>query len=308
MSKDIHDHRILILDFGSQYTQLIARRIREIGVYCELWAWDVTEEQIREFNPQGIILSGGPESTTEQGSPRAPEYVFTAGVPVLGVCYGMQTMAMQLGGMVQSSTEREFGYASVDVLTDSRLFAGIQDTLSANGQPQLDVWMSHGDKVTAIPADFTTVAMTETCPFAAMAQEEKRFYGVQFHPEVTHTRQGQRMLENFVRDICGCDALWTPATIIEDAVVRMREQIGNDHVILGLSGGVDSSVTALLLHRAIGERLTCVFVDNGLLRLNEADQVMEMFGDQFGLNIIRVDAEQRFLDALSGIADPELKR
>ncbi|MGL4957557.1 MAG: glutamine-hydrolyzing GMP synthase, partial [Plesiomonas sp.] len=181
-------------------------------------------------------------------------------------------------------------------------------TLSANGQPQLDVWMSHGDKVTAIPADFTTVAMTETCPFAAMAQEEKRFYGVQFHPEVTHTRQGQRMLENFVRDICGCDALWTPATIIEDAVVRMREQIGNDHVILGLSGGVDSSVTALLLHRAIGERLTCVFVDNGLLRLNEADQVMEMFGDQFGLNIIRVDAEQRFLDALSGIADPELKR
>ncbi|MGL5045314.1 MAG: glutamine-hydrolyzing GMP synthase, partial [Plesiomonas sp.] len=226
MSKDIHDHRILILDFGSQYTQLIARRIREIGVYCELWAWDVTEEQIREFNPQGIILSGGPESTTEQGSPRAPEYVFTAGVPVLGVCYGMQTMAMQLGGMVQSSTEREFGYASVDVLTDSRLFAGIQDTLSANGQPQLDVWMSHGDKVTAIPADFTTVAMTETCPFAAMAQEEKRFYGVQFHPEVTHTRQGQRMLENFVRDICGCDALWTPATIIEDAVVRMREQIG----------------------------------------------------------------------------------
>ncbi len=308
MTQNIHQDRILILDFGSQYTQLLARRVREIGVYCELWAWDVSEAQIRDFNPSGIILSGGPESTTESGSPRAPEYVFQAGVPVLGVCYGMQTMAMQMGGRVESSTEREFGYAKVDITSPSALFDGIQDSLSDDGKAVLDVWMSHGDKVTAIPADFTTVASTESCPFAIMANEEKRFYGVQFHPEVTHTHQGQRMLQRFVLDICGCAALWTPATIIEDAVARMREQIGDDEVILGLSGGVDSSVTALLLHRAIGKRLTCVFVDNGLLRLNEAEQVMAMFGDQFGLNIIHVNAEDRFLAALAGIADPEAKR
>ncbi|UCQ56965.1 glutamine-hydrolyzing GMP synthase [Edwardsiella piscicida] len=308
MTQNIHQDRILILDFGSQYTQLLARRVREIGVYCELWAWDVSEAQIREFNPSGIILSGGPESTTEAGSPRAPEYVFQAGVPVLGVCYGMQTMAMQLGGRVESSTEREFGYAKVEVTAPGRLFDGIQDALSANGNAVLDVWMSHGDKVTAIPSDFTTVASTETCPYAIMANEEKRFYGVQFHPEVTHTHQGQHMLQRFVLEICGRAALWTPATIIEDAVARMREQIGDDEVILGLSGGVDSSVTALLLHRAIGKRLTCVFVDNGLLRLNEAEQVMDMFGDRFGLNIIHVNAEARFLSALSGIADPEVKR
>ncbi|WP_370557302.1 glutamine-hydrolyzing GMP synthase [Edwardsiella tarda] len=308
MTQNIHQDRILILDFGSQYTQLLARRVREIGVYCELWAWDVSEAQIRDFNPSGIILSGGPESTTESGSPRAPEYVFQAGVPVLGVCYGMQTMAMQMGGRVESSTEREFGYAKVEITSPSALFDGIQDSLSDDGKAVLDVWMSHGDKVTAIPADFTTVASTESCPFAIMANEEKRFYGVQFHPEVTHTHQGQRMLQRFVLDICDCAALWTPATIIEDAVARMREQIGDDEVILGLSGGVDSSVTALLLHRAIGKRLTCVFVDNGLLRLNEAEQVMAMFGDQFGLNIIHVNAEDRFLAALAGIADPEAKR
>ncbi|WP_205437642.1 glutamine-hydrolyzing GMP synthase [Edwardsiella tarda] len=308
MTQNIHQDRILILDFGSQYTQLLARRVREIGVYCELWAWDVSEAQIRDFNPSGIILSGGPESTTESGSPRAPEYVFQAGVPVLGVCYGMQTMAMQMGGRVESSTEREFGYAKVEITSPSALFDGIQDSLSDDGKAVLDVWMSHGDKVTAIPADFTTVASTESCPFAIMANEEKRFYGVQFHPEVTHTHQGQRMLQRFVLDICGCAALWTPATIIEDAVARMREQIVDDEVILGLSGGVDSSVTALLLHRAIGKRLTCVFVDNGLLRLNEAEQVMAMFGDQFGLNIIHVNAEDRFLAALAGIADPEAKR
>jgi GMP synthase (glutamine-hydrolysing) len=308
MTKNIHKHRILILDFGSQYTQLVARRVREIGVYCELWAWDVSEEQIREFNPSGIILSGGPESTTETNSPRAPEYVFTAGVPVLGVCYGMQTMAMQLGGHVQGSNEREFGYAQVEITTDSALVRGIEDALSPTGKPLLDVWMSHGDKVTAIPSDFVTVASTDTCPFAIMANEEKRFYGVQFHPEVTHTRQGQRMLERFVLDICQCEALWTPATIIEDAVERIREQVGEDHVILGLSGGVDSSVTAMLLHRAIGKRLTCVFVDNGLLRLNEADQVLEMFGDHFGLNIVHVAAEDRFLSALAGVDEPEAKR
>ncbi|WP_159566919.1 glutamine-hydrolyzing GMP synthase [Budvicia diplopodorum] len=308
MSKNIHKHRILILDFGSQYTQLIARRVREIGVYCELWAWDVSEAQIREFQPTGIILSGSPESTTEAGSPRAPEYVFSAGIPVLGICYGMQTMAMQLGGQVQGSTEREFGYAKVDIVAQSEFIRDIQDCLSAEGRPQLDVWMSHGDKVTAIPAGFEAVARTETCPFAIMANEDKRFYGIQFHPEVTHTHQGLNLLKRFVLDICGCEALWTPATIIDDAIERIREQVGEDEVILGLSGGVDSSVTAMLLHRAIGKRLTCVFVDNGLLRLNEATQVMEMFGDHFGLNIIHVEAEHRFLSALAGIDEPEAKR
>ncbi|MCD1124684.1 glutamine-hydrolyzing GMP synthase [Jinshanibacter sp. LJY008] len=308
MSKNIHQQRILILDFGSQYTQLIARRVREIGVYCELWAWDVNEAQIREFNPTGIILSGSPESTTEAGSPRAPEYVFNAGVPVLGICYGMQTMAMQLGGKVQGSDEREFGYAKVDIINDSEFVRDIHDSLSAEGKSQLDVWMSHGDKVTAIPAGFTAVASTDTCPFAIMANEEKHFYGLQFHPEVTHTNQGLRLLKRFVLDICGCEALWTPASIIDDAIERIRQQVGEDEVILGLSGGVDSSVTAMLLHRAIGKRLTCVFVDNGLLRLNEAEQVMDMFGDRFGLNIIHVPAEQRFLSALAGINDPEAKR
>ncbi|HGD3319629.1 TPA: glutamine-hydrolyzing GMP synthase [Proteus mirabilis] len=308
MTANIHNHRILILDFGSQYTQLIARRIREIGVYCELWAWDVTEEQIRQFNPNGIILSGGPESTTEDNSPRAPEYVFNAGVPVLGICYGMQTMSMQLGGDVEVSGEREFGYSQVEIRETCELFRDIQDSVSEDGKPLLDVWMSHGDKVTAIPADFVTIASTETCPFAIMANEEKRFYGVQFHPEVTHTHQGLAILKRFVLDICGCDALWTSAAIIEDTVARLKQQIGDDHVILALSGGVDSSVTALLLNRAIGKRLTCVFVDNGLLRLNEAKQVMAMFKGKFDLNIIHVEAEDRFLTALKGENDPEKKR
>jgi GMP synthase (glutamine-hydrolysing) len=308
MNKNIHHHRILILDFGSQYTQLIARRVREIGVYCELWAWDVTEAQIRDFNPTGIILSGGPESVTEAGSPRAPAYVFEAGVPVLGVCYGMQTMAEQLGGKVQGSDEREFGYAQVEVLAPNKLFAKIEDHIGANGNALLDVWMSHGDKVVQIPAGFTTIAQTPTCPHAAIADEARQFFGVQFHPEVTHTRQGLRMLEHFVVDICGCDKLWTPASIIEDAIVRLKQQIGDDQVILGLSGGVDSSVVAMLLHRAIGKNLTCVFVDNGLLRLNEGKQVMDMFGDHFGLNIIKVDAEERFLSALAGVNEPEAKR
>ncbi|MBD2815132.1 glutamine-hydrolyzing GMP synthase [Xenorhabdus sp. Flor] len=308
MTTNIHQHRILILDFGSQYTQLIARRIREIGVYCELWTWNVTEEQIRAFNPNGIILSGGPESTTENDSPRAPEYVFNAGVPVLGVCYGMQTMSMQLGGEVSNSNEREFGYAQVEIKGDSELFRGIQDALNESGTPVLDVWMSHGDKITAIPEGFTTVASTDSCPFAIMANDEKRFYGVQFHPEVTHTHQGLNILKRFVLNICQCEALWTPASIIDDIVERLRAQIGDDHVILALSGGVDSSVTALLLNRAIGKRLTCVFVDNGLLRLNEADQVMEMFAGKFDLNIVHVKAEDRFLSALAGIDDPEAKR
>ncbi len=304
---NIHNHKILILDFGSQYTQLIARRVREIGVYCELWAWDVTEEQIREFNPTGIILSGGPESTTEENSPRAPEYVFNAGVPVLGICYGMQTMAMQLGGLTEPSNHREFGYASVDLQVQDALFAKLNDDPTACG-PKLDVWMSHGDKVTRLPNDFQTTAVTSTCPIAAMSDERRRFYGVQFHPEVTHTKSGLELLKNFVIDICGCATNWTPENIIEDAVARIKAQVGDDEVILGLSGGVDSSVTALLLHRAIGKNLHCVFVDNGLLRLNEGDQVMEMFGDKFGLNIVRVNAEDRFLDALKGIDEPEAKR
>ncbi|WP_417616913.1 glutamine-hydrolyzing GMP synthase [Oceanisphaera sp.] len=308
MTKNIHDNRILILDFGSQYTQLIARRVRELGVYCELWAWDVTEAQIRDFNPNGIILSGGPESVTEANSPRAPQYVFEAGVPVFGICYGMQTMAEQLGGSVAGSSEREFGYAQVQRVADCALFANIEDAINADGQPLLDVWMSHGDKVVALPEGFKKVAQTGSCPFAAMADETRHFYGVQFHPEVTHTRQGARMLEHFIRTICGCEALWTPATIIDDAVARIREQVGSDKVLLGLSGGVDSSVTAMLLHRAIGSQLTCVFVDNGLLRLNEAEQVMEMFGDHFGLNIIHVPAEDRFLSALAGEDEPEAKR
>ena len=304
---NIHNHKILILDFGSQYTQLIARRVREIGVYCELWAWDVTEQQIRDFNPTGIILSGGPESTTEDNSPRAPEYVFNAGVPVLGICYGMQTMAMQLGGLTETSEQREFGYASVSLENPTALFADLND--EPNTTPaKLDVWMSHGDKVTCLPHNFQVTATTSTCPIAAMADESRRFYGVQFHPEVTHTKSGLELLRNFVVGICGCATNWTPENIIEDAVARIKAQVGDEQVILGLSGGVDSSVTALLLHRAIGKNLHCVFVDNGLLRLNEADQVMEMFGDKFGLNIIRVDAENRFLDALKGICDPEAKR
>jgi len=308
MTKNIHDYRILILDFGSQYTQLIARRIREIGVYCELWGWDASEQDIRDFAPNGIILSGGPETVTGEGTPRAPGYVFEAGVPVLGICYGMQTMAHQLGGQVQGSDEREFGYAQVEVTKSSALFKNIEDALAEDGNALLDVWMSHGDKVVAIPSGFKTVAVTASCPHAAMADEQRHFYGVQFHPEVTHTRQGKRMLEHFVLEICNCEALWTASSIIDEAVANIKSQVGEDEVILGLSGGVDSSVVAMLLHRAIGSKLTCVFVDNGLLRLNEAEQVMEMFGDHFGLNIIKVDAETRFLDALQGVEDPEHKR
>ncbi|MFO6424907.1 glutamine-hydrolyzing GMP synthase [Motilimonas sp. KMU-193] len=309
MSNNIHEHRILILDFGSQYTQLIARRIREIGVYCELWSWDVEEQDIKDFAPNGIVLAGGPESVTAPNSPRAPEYVFNAGVPVLGICYGMQTMSEQLGGkVIKGEGEGEFGYAQVEVLETCSLFKAIEDAVAQNGNALLDVWMSHGDKVSAIPAGFSQVAKTATCQFAAMANEEKKFYGVQFHPEVTHTRQGARMLEHFVKDICQCECLWTPASIIEDAVARIKEQVGDDEVILGLSGGVDSSVVAMLIQRAIGDKLTCVFVDNGLLRLNEGQQVMDMFGNHFGLNIVHVQAEDRFLNALKGQSDPEQKR
>ncbi|MGB1922941.1 MAG: glutamine-hydrolyzing GMP synthase, partial [Alcanivorax sp.] len=305
--KDIHAQRILILDFGSQYTQLIARRVREIGVYCEIRAFDMTAEEIREFAPKGIILSGGPESVTAAETPRAPEAVFEAGIPVLGICYGMQTMAEQLGGKVIAGEKHEFGYARVEKAEKNRLLDGIVDH-EEQGKEYLDVWMSHGDRVGEMPAGFVTTATTGSCPIAGMANDEKRFYGIQFHPEVTHTLQGGRLLERFVRELCDCEALWTPSNIINDAIDTIREQVGTDEVILGLSGGVDSSVVAALLHKAIGDQLTCVFVDNGLLRHQEGDQVMEMFADHMGVRVIRVDAEDHFLSRLAGEADPEKKR
>lgn len=309
MSQDIHAQRILILDFGSQFTQLIARRIREIGLYSEVRAWDMTDAEITEFNPKGIILAGGPESVTAAGSPRAPELVFNLGVPVLGICYGMQTMAVQLGGKVEQSAQREFGYAQVSVETQSELFADIKDKTDAKtGKDLLDVWMSHGDKVTQLPTDFELMASTDSCPIAGMYNAEKKFFGIQFHPEVTHTLQGKRILERFVLEICECEALWTPAKIIEDQITKVQAQVGTNKVLLGLSGGVDSSVVAALLHKAIGDQLTCVFVDHGLMRKNEGDMVMEMFANNMGVKVIRVNAEDLFLSKLKGESDPETKR
>ncbi|MBT3144184.1 glutamine-hydrolyzing GMP synthase [Neptunomonas phycophila] len=309
MTTDIHAQRILILDFGSQYTQLIARRVREIGVFSEIRAWDMTEEEIREFNPKGIILAGGPESVTELDSPRAPQIVFDLGVPVLGICYGMQTMAEQLGGKVSGSEHREFGYARVRLAdSPSRLLEGIDDHIANNGSLSLDVWMSHGDKVIELPEGFSVIASTESAPIAAMCHPAKQLFGVQFHPEVTHTKQGGRILERFIREICGTDALWTAANIISDQIEKVREQVGNQKVLLGLSGGVDSSVVAALLHKAIGDQLTCVFVDNGLLRKKEGDQVMDMFAKNMGVKVIRADAEDMFLSRLLGESDPETKR
>jgi len=310
MNQDIHASRILILDFGAQYTQLIARRVREIGVYCEIHPWDMDEDAIRAFNPLGIILSGGPESVTAGiAAPRAPRLVFEMGVPVFGICYGMQTMAEQLGGKVESSDLREFGYAQVKVHGDGALLRDIRDHIDhADGAPLLDVWMSHGDKVVAMPPSFSLMASTPSCPIAGMFDAARHFYAVQFHPEVTHTIQGIRLFEHFVLNICGAEALWTPANIIEDAIQTVRGQVGGSKVLLGLSGGVDSSVVAALLHRAIGDQLTCVFVDNGLLRKNEGDQVMDMFARNMGVKVIRADAEKIFLDKLAGVADPERKR
>lgn len=308
MTSNIHDHRILILDFGSQYTQLIARRIREAGVYCELRNPEITEAEIREFNPKGIILSGGPDSTIGEAAPSAPQIVFEMGLPVFGICYGMQTMAAQLGGAVESSNHREFGYAQIRARGHSELLRDIEDHTTAEGWGMLDVWMSHGDRVSELPEGFRVIASTDSAPIAGMADEDRRFYGVQFHPEVTHTTQGQRMIERFLVDICGCECLWTSANIIEDSITAIREQVGDDDVLLGLSGGVDSSVVAALLHKAIGDQLTCVFVDNGLLRENEGDQVMAMFAKHMGIRVIRVDAEDRFLKELAGEADPEKKR
>ena len=308
MSQDIHRHRILILDFGSQYTQLIARRVRDIGVYCEIYAWDVTAADIRDFNPSGIILSGGPESVTAADSPCAPQVVFELDLPILGICYGMQTMAAQMGGAVQGSDTSEFGYAEIQCVSEDRLFSGIADRTDEQGRSVLDVWMSHGDKVTRLPDGFVRTAETDSCPIAAMAHGEKPWFGIQFHPEVTHTSLGKEIMERFVIELCGCEALWTPANIVEDAIQTVRAKVGSDKVLLGLSGGVDSSVVAALLHKAIGDQLTCVFVDNGLLRLNEGDQVMEMFASNMGVKLIRADAQERFLSRLAGVSEPEAKR
>ena len=300
--------KILILDFGSQVTQLIARRVREQQVYCELHSFDVSEQFIREFKPQGIILSGGPNSVYEAEEWRAPQVVFELGVPVLGICYGMQTMAQQLGGKVESSGKREFGYAEIRARGHSPLFNGIEDRTNDEGHGLLDVWMSHGDKVTELPAGFKVIASSESCPIAAMADETRQFYAVQFHPEVTHTIKGREMFAHFVHDICGCANDWTMPGYIDEAVAKIRQQVGKEDVILGLSGGVDSSVAAALIHRAIGDQLTCVFVDNGLLRLNEAEQVMQTFARNLGVKVIHVDATAQFMGHLQGVSDPEDKR
>lgn len=300
--------KILILDFGSQYTQLIARRVREANVYCELHPWDVSDDFIRTFKPAGIILSGGPNSVYEDETPRAPQTVFELGVPVLGICYGMQTMAAQLGGKVENATHREFGYAEIRAQSHSALLLDIQDRVNSEGHGLLDVWMSHGDKVTELPSGFKIIASNPSTPIAGMADEARKFYAVQFHPEVTHTKQGRAILSRFVHGICGCGRDWNMPDYVEEAVNRIRAEVGSDQVILGLSGGVDSSVAAALIHGAIGDQLTCVFVDNGLLRLNEAEQVMQTFAKNLGVKVIHVDASKKFLSDLAGVTDPEAKR
>lgn len=302
-----HD-RILILDFGSQVTQLIARRVREAHVYCEVHANDVSAEFIKEFNPAGIILSGSHMSAYEESNDQASAAVFEAGVPVLGICYGMQTMAQQLGGRVESGTKREFGYAEVRARNHTKLLEGIEDFKGEDGEGMLKVWMSHGDKVAELPPGFVVMASTPSCPIAGMADEARRFYAVQFHPEVTHTVKGREILQRFVLDICGCRPDWVMEDYITEAVESIRAQVGSDQVILGLSGGVDSSVAAALIHRAIGDQLTCVFVDNGLLRKNEREQVRETFEKHMGMKLIVVDAIDRFMTALAGETDPEKKR
>jgi GMP synthase (glutamine-hydrolysing) len=303
----MHD-RILILDFGSQVTQLIARRVREAHVYCEIHSCDVDEAFVRDFAPKGIILSGSHMSAHEESTDRAPDVVFSLGVPVLGICYGMQTMAQQLGGRVESGTKREFGYAEVRARGHTRLLDGLEDARNAEGHGLLKVWMSHGDKVVEMPAGFRLMASTDSCPIAGMADEARRFYAVQFHPEVTHTLQGAKMLQRFVLDICGCRPDWVMRDHIGEAVEQIRAQVGREEVILGLSGGVDSSVAAALIHRAIGDQLTCVFVDTGLLRLDEGAQVVETFQRHMGMKLVHVDASERFMSELRGVADPEEKR
>jgi GMP synthase (glutamine-hydrolysing) len=300
--------KILILDFGSQVTQLIARRVREAGVFSEVYSYDVSDDFVRSYGAAGIILSGGPNSVTEGDTPRAPQAVFEAGVPVLGICYGMQTMAAQLGGKVENGKVREFGYAEVRARGHTALLNGISDFVTAEGHGMLKVWMSHGDKVNEMPAGFKLMASTDNCPVAAMADEERKFYAVQFHPEVTHTLQGKAILGRFVHEICGCKSDWNMPDYISEAVEAIRKQVGSDEVILGLSGGVDSSVAAALIHRAIGDQLTCVFVDHGLLRLDEGKMVMNMFGKNLGVKVIHVDATEQFMGKLAGVSDPEAKR
>ena len=304
MHPDIHAHRLLILDFGSQYTQLIARRVREVGVYSEIHPWDMSDDDIKAYAPDGVILSGSPESVNLDIPPRVSHAVFELGVPVLGICFGMQTMAAELGGKVEASSHREFGYAEITP-GDSSLFGDLSDS---EDESVLKVWMSHGDRVEAIPPGFKATASSPNSPLAAMEDPSRHFYGVQFHPEVTHTLQGQEILRRFVRDICGCPGDWTAGNIVSDAIDHVREQVGDGKVLLGLSGGVDSSVVAALLHEAIGDQLVCVFVDHGLLRYNEGDQVMELFAEHLGVNVIRVNAAERFFDALKGVSDPEEKR
>jgi GMP synthase (glutamine-hydrolysing) len=305
---EVMHQKILILDFGAQYTQLIARRVRETHVYCELHPHDVSDDFIRQFAPQGVILSGGPASVWEDATPRAPKSVFELGVPVLGICYGMQTMAAQLGGKVESGRVREFGYAEVRARGHSALLRDVQDRVNSEGHGLLDVWMSHGDKVIAVPPGFKVIADNKATPIAAMADEKRRFYGVQFHPEVTHTLQGKAIIERFVRIICGLEGDWSMPAYLDEAIGRIRSEVGSEDVMLGLSGGVDSAVAAALIHRAIGRQLTCVFVDNGLLRLNEAEQVKQTFVKNLGAKVIHVDARERFLSELAGVADPEQKR
>ena len=304
MYPDIHAHRLLILDFGSQYTQLIARRVREHGVYSEVHPWDISDEDIRAFKPNGVILSGSPESVRFEDGPRASHLVFELGVPVLGICYGMQTMAAELGGKVETSSHREFGYAEI-TSNDSSLLAGLSDD---EEESLLKVWMSHGDRVAAIPPGFKATASSSNSPLAAMEDTARHFYGVQFHPEVTHTLQGEEILRRFVRNICGCPGNWTAGNIVSDGIDAVRAKVGDGKVLLGLSGGVDSSVVAALLHEAIGDQLVCVFVDHGLMRHNEGDQVMETFSEHMKLNVTRVNAADRFFSALEGVSDPEQKR
>jgi len=305
---NIHHHKILILDFGSQYTQLIARRIREIGVYCELFPYDVSSHFIENFNPSGVILSGGPDSVNDEKSARAPDIVFDLKVPILGICYGMQTMAVQLGGDARSAKKAEFGFAKIRARNHSKLLSGINDEINSDGHGLLDVWMSHGIEVTKLPPGFDLIASTENCPIAGFANNDKNYYGLQFHPEVTHTKQGINILERFITDICNCDKKWTTENIIENLIEKVKDQVGQQKVLLGLSGGVDSSVVAMLLHQAIGNQLTCVFVDNGLLRLNEGDEVMSTFSQNLGVKVIRADAQKYFYKQLSNESDPELKR
>lgn len=305
---NIHSDKILIIDFGSQYTQLIARRIREIGVYCELFPYDIDEDFIRNFNPKGIILSGGPDTVTLGQSAKAPKIVFDLNVPILGICYGMQTMALQLGGYATCADKHEYGFAQIRARNHTSLLGDIMDETNEHGHGLLNVWMSHGIEVSQLPPGFKRIASTDNCEIAGFANVDKHYYGLQFHPEVTHTKQGIHILQRFASGICHCQQQWTSNNIIKELIQNLKDQIGNNKVLLGLSGGVDSSVVAALLHQAIGNQLTCIFVDNGLLRLNEGDEVMQTFAKNMGVKVIRVNAQDKFYTALANENDPEKKR